>query len=53
MAELIRSKGVPCEYRIYGDEKTGHVFHLDMRSDLARKANDEEIAFIREHLHGC
>ena len=53
MAELIRSKGVPCEYRIYGDEKTGHVFHLDMCSDLARKANDEEIAFIREHLHGC
>lgn len=53
MAELIRSKGVPCEYRIYGDEKTGHVFHLDMRSDLARKANDEEIAFIREYLHGC
>lgn len=53
MAELIRSKGVPCEYRIYGDEKTGHVFHLDMRSNLARKANDEEIAFIREHLHGC
>ena len=53
MAELIRSKGVPCEYRIYGDEKTGHVFHLDMRSDLARNANDEEIAFIREHLHGC
>ena len=53
MAELHRSKGVPCEYRIYGDEKTGHVFHLDMRSDLARKANDEEIAFIREHLHGC
>lgn len=53
MAELIRSKGVPCAYRIYGDEKTGHVFHLDMRSDLARRANDEEIAFIREHLHGC
>lgn len=53
MAELLRSKGVPCEYRIYGDEKTGHVFHLDMRSNLARKANDEEIAFIREHLHGC
>lgn len=53
MAELLRSKGVPCEYRIYGDEKTGHVFHLDMRSDLARKANNEEIAFIREHLHGC
>ena len=53
MTEVLRSKGVPCEYRIYGDEKTGHVFHLDMRSDLARKANDEEIAFIREHLHGC
>lgn len=53
MAEFLRSKGVPCEYKIYGDEKTGHVFHLDMRSDLARKANDEEITFIRGHLRGC
>lgn len=53
MAELLRSKGVPCEYKVYGDETTGHVFHLDMRSDLARKANDEEIAFIRGYLCCC
>ena len=50
MAQLLTEKGVPCEYKIYGDEKTGHVFHLDMRSDLARQANDEEIAFIKRYI---
>ena len=50
MAKLLMERGVPCEYKIYGDEKTGHVFHVDMRSDLARKANDDEIAFIKKYM---
>ena len=50
MAELLRSRGVPCAYRIYGDEHTGHVFHLDVRSALARQANDDETAFLRQYL---
>lgn len=50
MAELLRSRGVPCAYRIYGDEHTGHVFHLDVRSALAGQANDDETAFLRQYL---
>lgn len=49
MARFLMEKGVPCEYKIYGDENTGHVFHVDMRLDLARQANDDEIAFIRKY----
>ena len=50
MAELLMEKGVPCEYKIYGNENTGHVFHVDMRSDLAREANDDEVAFIKKYI---
>ena len=50
MAEFLRRKGVPCEYKIYGDENTGHVFHLNMRSELAGQANDDEIRFIEGYL---
>ena len=49
MARFLMEKGVPCEYKIYGDENTGHVFHVDIRLDLARQANDDEIAFIRKY----
>ena len=50
MTDFLQCMGVPCEYRIYGDQKTGHVFHLDMRSALAHQANDDEIAFFRKYL---
>ncbi|MBQ4381345.1 MAG: alpha/beta hydrolase [Oscillospiraceae bacterium] len=48
-AALLRSRGVHCEYRIYGDKNTGHVFHLNMRSDLARQANDDEAGFLMRY----
>ena len=50
MAVFLMKKGIPCEYRIYGDEKTGHVFHLDVRSELAGRANEDEIVFIKKYL---
>ncbi len=50
MARLLMEKGVPCEYKIYGNENTGHVFHVNMRLDLARQANDDEIAFIKKFM---
>lgn len=50
MARYLMEKGVPCEYKIYGDENTGHVFHVNVRSQLARQANDDEIAFVRRYL---
>ena len=37
MQELLTSKGVDCESKLYGDDKTGHVFHLDIRSELASR----------------
>ena len=50
MADFLKCMGVPCEYKIYGDQKTGHVFHLDMKSELAKQANDDETAFFRKYL---
>lgn len=50
MAKLLADKGVPCMYKIYGDEKTGHVFHVNMYLELAREANDDEIAFIKKYM---
>lgn len=50
MADFLKEKGIPCDYMIYGDEKTGHVFHLNIRSNLARQATDDEIAFMIRFL---
>ena len=50
MAELLTGRGVRCECRIYGDQTTGHVFHLNIRSDLARQANDEQTGFLRQFI---
>ncbi len=50
MEKLLTEQGVPCESRVYGDEHTGHVFHLDIRSDLAKEANDAQTAFFRKYI---
>lgn len=50
MWEALRDRGVEAEYRIYGDENTGHVFHVDVRSPYAAAANDDETAFFLRHL---
>jgi len=50
IADLILSRGVPCRYKIYGDENTGHVFHVDVRSELARQANTEELEFMAQYI---
>lgn len=56
--ELLKSKGVPCEYHIYGSEEAkniGHVFHLNIRSEEALLCNKEECAFFRKYVsnHTC
>ena len=48
MAELLRSKGVRSEYKIYGNEQTYHVFHVDMRNEFGKEANGEMVAFFKE-----
>lgn len=48
MAELLRSKGVRSEYKIYGNEQTYHVFHVDMRNEFGKEANGEMVEFFKE-----
>ena len=50
MAKLLQSKGIHTEYRIFGTEKTGHVFHLNIRSELAKQASQDEANFIHIQL---
>lgn len=50
MAELLRSRGVEAEAKIYGDEDTGHVFHVDIRCEVGRQANDDETSFFKKHI---
>lgn len=51
MAEWLASKGVICEYKIYGTEQTGHVFHVDMRNEFGVVANNEQIAFFKRFIN--
>lgn len=50
MEKLLKSRGVEARAKIYGDETTGHVFHVDVRSPIGRMANDEELAFFRKFM---
>lgn len=50
MAELLRGRGVKCEYKIYGNEQTGHVFHVDMRNEFSAEANADQIEFFKSFL---
>lgn len=50
MAEFLKNKGVECEYKIYGNEQTGHVFHVDMRNEFSAEANREQLEFFKKVL---
>lgn len=55
MYELLKEKGVVCEYKLYGnagDEYMGHVFHLNQRLAEAKICNDEECGFF-DRILGC
>ena len=47
MAKLLNEKGVKCAYKIYGDEKTGHVFHVDVGNEIGRQANRDQLDFFK------
>ncbi len=52
MVELLRSRGVPAEYRLYGEEGEdymGHVFHCNMRLPEADACNRAECDFFRRY----
>ena len=52
MAESLMENSVPFVFRFYGDAKTelGHVFHCNVRSEEAKRCNDEECAFFRKFM---
>ena len=53
MAEFLESKGIPVEWKIYGDESdkmAGHVFHCNIRYDLAKQCNNDQIDFFKKYI---
>ncbi len=52
LVESLTGAGVVNELHVYGDDKIKppHVFHLNMKSDLAAQCNDEECAFFRKYI---
>ena len=47
MKKLLDKMSVKSECKIYGDRKTYHVFHVDVRNEIGRLANDEETQFFK------
>lgn len=50
MADFINSKGAYAEWKIYGDENYGHVFHVNVKKELAHIANDEQCDFFKRYI---
>ena len=50
MADFLKEKGVTCEHKIYGNEQTYHVFHVDMRNEFSVVANNDQIEFFKRFL---
>jgi len=53
MFEHLREKDIECVYEIYGtkkERKIAHVFHLNIRTETARKCNNEQCGFFRKYV---
>lgn len=53
LADLLKEKGIETVYRLYrnpDNSELGHVFHLNLRSVIAKTCNDEEIVFFKRFL---
>lgn len=48
MAELLKSRGVPCVMKVWGSETNPqqHVFQLDLRNETGAQCRDEEAKFL-------
>lgn len=49
MYHFLREKDVDCSWKLYGDDKTGHVFQLRIRSEVAQEATADELAFFERY----
>ena len=50
MFNILQARGVRSESKIYGDKYTAHVFHLNVKSELATKANSDELEFFKKQI---
>ena len=50
--ELLKSKNIEAIYKFYGDKEheLKHVFHIDIKLAEARKCNEDECSFFKQHL---
>lgn len=50
--ERMRALGIPASYHCYGESETTptHVFHINIKLEIARKCNEDECAFFRSFL---
>ena len=49
LAEHLKALGVECKLHDEREDRA-HVFHLNVRDEVARRVNDEECAFFKEHI---
>lgn len=49
---FLTAKNVPHICKMYGDEKNrrGHVFLIDQKDEIVKKANDDEFVFFQKYL---
>lgn len=53
MANLLAERGVPVEWKVYGEESdphAAHVFHCNVRLPLAAQANTDELNFFKRFV---
>lgn len=52
LTEKLKANNVEYESKLYGTEENPlyHVFHCNIRSEDAKQANDDEIAFFRKYI---
>lgn len=50
--DILKSLGVEAEYKYYGDKEhpLKHVFHIDIKLELARQCNEDECSFFKKHI---
>ncbi len=53
--DALMEHNIPCEFRFYANKEDrsqdlGHVFHLDVKSELANECNANECAFFKEYI---
>jgi len=50
MEKLLKERGVICSSKIYGDSSVQHVFFCDIKTELAKEANEDQASFLKAHI---